>query len=123
MSNQIQPQTPPPSDEIDLGQLFQMIGNGFKRLFNFIGNIFKGIFNIIILFLLFLQKHFIKFAIAGVVGLAIGIFLDMNKEPKYISTWWWSPTSIVYNNCITILIFTMNLLKPKILRPWQKLWI
>jgi len=86
MSNQVQPQTPPPSDEIDLGQLFQMIGNGFKRFFNFIGSIFKGIFHIIILFLLFLQKHFIKFVIAGVVGLAIGIFLDKNKEPVYISS-------------------------------------
>ena len=86
MSNQIPQQTPPPSDEIDLGQLFQMIGNGFKKFFNFIDSIFKGIFHVIILFLLFLQKHFIKFVVAGVIGLTIGIFLDMNKEPKYIST-------------------------------------
>jgi hypothetical protein len=69
-----------------LGQLFQLIGNGFKKFFNFIGNIFKGIFNIIIHFLLFIQKHFLKFAIAAVVGLALGIYLDMIKEPKYIST-------------------------------------
>ena len=86
MSNQIPQQTPPPSDEIDLGQLFQIIGNGFKKFFNFIENIFKGIFHIIILFLLFLQKHFIKFVVAGVVGLAIGIYLDMNKEPVYVSS-------------------------------------
>ena len=33
MSNQVQPQTPPSSDEIDLGQLFQMIGKGFNRIF------------------------------------------------------------------------------------------
>lgn len=74
------------SDEVDLGQLFQLIGNGFKKFFRFIGNIFKGIFHSIILFLLFLQKHFIKFVIAAVLGLALGIYLDMVKEPSYLST-------------------------------------
>jgi len=74
------------SEEVDLGQLFQLIGNGFKKLFRFIGNIFKGIFHTIILFMLFLQKHFIKFVIAAIVGLALGIYLDMVKEPKFIST-------------------------------------
>jgi hypothetical protein len=74
------------SEEVDLGQLFQLIGNGFKKFFNFIGNIFKGIFNVLIHFLLFIQKHFLKFTIAAVVGLAIGVYLDIIKEPKYIST-------------------------------------
>ena len=74
------------SDEIDLGQLFQMIGNGFKKLFNFIGNIFKGIFHGLILFLIFIQKHFIKFVIAGIIGIALGVYLDLQKETKYIST-------------------------------------
>jgi len=74
------------SEEVDLGQLFQLIGNGFKKLFRFIGNIFKGIFHAIILFLLFLQKHFIKFVVVAVLGLALGIYLDMVKEPKYVST-------------------------------------
>ncbi|MEB8346281.1 hypothetical protein OO010_09505 [Flavobacteriaceae bacterium KMM 6898] len=74
------------SEEVDLGQLFQLIGNGFRKFFNFIGDIFKGIFNIIIHFLLFIQKHFLKFAIAGVVGLALGMYFDIIKEPKYIST-------------------------------------
>ena len=32
---------PQPSEEVDLGQLFKMIGNGFRRLFQFIGSIFK----------------------------------------------------------------------------------
>ena len=86
MSNQQPVNSNSSSEEVDLGQLFQMIGNGFKKFFNFIGNIFKGIFKIIIHFLLFIQKHFIKFAIAGVVGLAIGVYLDIIKEPKYIST-------------------------------------
>lgn len=86
MSDQLPQKQNNSSDEIDLGQLFQMIGNAFKKLFNAIANIFKSLFGIFILFLLFLQKHFLKFVIAGVVGLAIGIYLDNKKEPKFIST-------------------------------------
>lgn len=83
-----QPQTPKnsSSEEIDLGQLFQLIGNGFKKFFRFIGNIFKGIFHVLILFLLFLQKNFLKFVITALIGLALGIYLDMTKIPKYVST-------------------------------------
>lgn len=36
--------TTPPSEEVDLGQLFKMIGNAFSRLFNFVGSIFKQLF-------------------------------------------------------------------------------
>lgn len=74
------------SEEIDLGQLFKLIGDGFKKLFNFIGSIFNGIFGGIISFLLFIQRHFIKFVVAGVVGVAAGIALDITKEPVYVST-------------------------------------
>ena len=41
--------TQQPSEEIDLIQLFKLIGNAFDRLFNFIGSIFKAIFSTIIL--------------------------------------------------------------------------
>jgi hypothetical protein len=80
--------TPQPqqSEEVDLGQLFKLIGNAFNKLFRFIGSIFKGVFNLIILFLLFIQKHLIKFALVGFIGLAIGIYLDFKKETTYIST-------------------------------------
>lgn len=73
-------------EEVDLGQLFKLIGNAFNRFFRFIANIFKGIFHLIILFLLFIQKHIIKFAIVGFIGLAIGFYLDITKDSKYIST-------------------------------------
>tara|TARA_R110002020_G_scaffold122487_7_gene278041 strand:- start:51935 stop:52990 length:1056 start_codon:yes stop_codon:yes gene_type:complete len=86
MSNQQPTNNSSSSEEVDLGQLFQMIGNVFKRFFQFIASIFLGIFNLIILFLLFLQLHFLKFAIAAVLGLAIGVYLDMIKEPRYVST-------------------------------------
>jgi len=84
MSNELpQPQA---SEEVDLGQLFKLIGNAFNKFFRFIASIFKGLFHLIILFLLFIQKHFIKFTVVGIIGLAIGIYLDLNKETNYIST-------------------------------------
>tara|TARA_R110000868_G_scaffold82956_10_gene234153 strand:+ start:50778 stop:51833 length:1056 start_codon:yes stop_codon:yes gene_type:complete len=86
MSDQKPQQSSSASEEVDLGQLFYLIGNGFKKLFNFIGSIFKGIFGLLIRFLLFIQKHFLKFVIAGVIGIGIGIYLDMIKETKFLST-------------------------------------
>lgn len=72
-------------EEVDLGSLFMIIGKGFKNFFNFIGNIFKGIFHILILFLLFVKKHFIKFAVAGLIGGGIGAYLHIEKEDTYAS--------------------------------------
>ena len=77
---------PQASEEIDLGAVFKAIGNVFSKLFNFIGSIFKTIFHVVMLFLLLIQKHIIKFSIAAVLGLSLGVYLDIIKEPKYIST-------------------------------------
>lgn len=77
---------PQPSEEVDLGQLFKLIGNAFNRFFNFIASIFIGIFGLVILFLQFIQIHLIKFVIAGIIGLALGSYLDSIKDAKYVST-------------------------------------
>ena len=74
------------SEEIDLGQLFKLIGDGFRNLFNFIGSIFQKLFDLLILFLLFIQKHFLKFAIAAVLGAVLGFFVDSMVNTKYEST-------------------------------------
>ena len=73
------------SDEIDLGQLFQLIGRGFQRLFDFIASIFKGLFHILIAILLFAQKNFIILVAAVIVGAVGGYFADQYKTPEYIS--------------------------------------
>ncbi|MEA1786455.1 hypothetical protein U1E44_10160 [Arenibacter sp. GZD96] len=87
MGNQTPTNTPSnAADEVDLGKLFEMIGNGFKKLFRFFGAIITGIFTLLIRFLLFIQKHMVKILITGVVGVGIGVYLDMIKEPKYLST-------------------------------------
>lgn len=74
------------SEEIDLGQLFKLIGDMFNRLFAFIGSIFRNAFHFLILFLLFIRRHFIKFAIAGIIGFIGGWFLDAQEEPIYRSS-------------------------------------
>ncbi len=73
------------SDDVDLGQLFQLIGKGFQKLFNFIGSIFKGIFHVVILFLLFLQKNFVILAVSAVVGGIGGVVWDIVKTQKFVS--------------------------------------
>ncbi len=73
------------SDEIDLGQLFQMIGRAFEKFFNFIDSIFKGIFHVVILLLLFIQKHFIILTTAVIIGAVGGYFLDKTLPEKYVS--------------------------------------
>ncbi|RDY59824.1 hypothetical protein [Flagellimonas nanhaiensis] len=83
MSNQ--PTNQNTSDEIDLGQLFQVIGKGFQIFFNFIGRIFKGLFHLLILLLLFVQKNFLLLAGAVLVGGVAGYFLDKSLPEKYIS--------------------------------------
>lgn len=65
MENQVSPKTTPPSDEIDLGQLFQLIGNGFKNLFKAFLRLF-----------LYLKKNMIKLGVLIFIGLAIGYGLN-----------------------------------------------
>ncbi len=59
------------SDEIDLGQLFQMIGNAFQRLFRS----FLGLF-------VYLKRNAIKLGILAIVGLAIGFGLNQIVTKK-----------------------------------------
>jgi len=73
------------SDEVDLGQLFKLIGNAFERFFNFIGSLLNKLFLAFVWCIFFLKKHLIKFVIAGIVGIALGILLEKTSEPVYKS--------------------------------------
>ncbi|TRZ46038.1 hypothetical protein [Robertkochia solimangrovi] len=84
--NQPQNKSQNSSEEIDLGNLFLVIGNMFKNFFEFLASIFSGLFHLIILFLIFIQKHFLKLLVAGLIGLIVGVFLDNKKGPRFIST-------------------------------------
>ena len=80
-------QTPPnQSEEVDLGQLFKLIGKTFDRLFKFISDTFKKLFLSFVWFVFFVKKHFVKIVIAGIVGFAYGFFRQSKGEPIYKST-------------------------------------
>lgn len=90
------------SDEIDLGQLFKLIGNGVNKAGNFIEYFFKGIFRFFISCLQFLRIHFLKICIAGGIGVGVGWYLDSNTASVYISSMVVEPnfnsTQQLYNN-------------------------
>lgn len=89
-------------EEVDLGSLFQIIGKGFVKLFNFIGSILKEVFHILILTLIFIRSHLLKFVIAAVLGGGAGLYLELNTDTKYESVMLLKPnfnsTRQLYNN-------------------------
>ena len=78
--------TPNTSEEVDLGQLFKLIGNAFDRFFNFIYNIFKSIFLAFVWLVFFVKKRIIILALAGISGLIIGVLKSRSLVPKYESS-------------------------------------
>ena len=80
------PNTPNNSEEVDLGQLFKLIGAAFDRFFNFIYRIFKGLFSVFIWFVFFIKKHIIILVVAGIIGIGIGILSSKTSQAKYQSS-------------------------------------
>ena len=74
------------NEEVDLGNLFKIIGKGFKNLFNAVGQFLKSIFHYFILALLFLRNNALKLGIAMFIGAAIGLYLDLTKPKQFSST-------------------------------------
>ncbi|NNJ89706.1 MAG: hypothetical protein HKP53_09910 [Eudoraea sp.] len=79
MAKEIIPQNNDSSDEIDLGQLFALIGKGFNRVFRG----FLGVF-------LYLKKNLVILTVLVLVGLAVGLGLrtleDVEKKLDVIVT-------------------------------------
>lgn len=73
----------PQSNEIDLKELFRIIGNIFNKLFRFIRNIFLLIFDLIIKVLIIIRVHILKFAIVGFLSVVVGWFVDARQDPIY----------------------------------------
>ena len=73
------------SEEVDLGQLFNAIGNLFQRFFNFIGSIFKAIFGVIIFLLKAVITYFKIIAIALLVAFIVGFAIEKTSTPVYAS--------------------------------------
>jgi len=76
----------PTSEEVDLGQLFKLIGNAFNRFFRFIGSILNGLFLAFVWLVFFIKKHSIKLGIAAVIGVGFGFVKEMISDPVYKSS-------------------------------------
>ena len=72
--------------EVELTQLFKLMGNGIMKIINFITSIFKSILHVTISTLLFLINNWIKFVIAASIGFALGLAIDKVKESTYSAT-------------------------------------
>jgi hypothetical protein len=73
------------SEEVDLGQLFTLIGNAFNRLFSFIGSIFKAIFSVLVLTLKAVIVNFKIIVITMIIAGVLGYALDKYKPSLYSS--------------------------------------
>jgi hypothetical protein len=74
-----------PEEEVDLGNLFSSLGRGIRNLLRWIIEILESVFHAIILFLLFLRKHWIKILGSAILGFLIGLALDFTKPKTYVS--------------------------------------
>ena len=71
------------SEEVDLGQLFKLIGNMFDRFFRFLGKLINKLFLAFIWCVFFVKKHLIKLVIASVLGFAFGLFKEKTSDPVF----------------------------------------
>ena len=71
------------SEEVDLGQLFNLIGSAFNRLFKFIGSIFKGLYMVLLTFLIHIHQRLKWYGLAILIGLTAGLIIDNTTEDLY----------------------------------------
>lgn len=84
MSDSAQPQNNP--EEVDLGQLFKMIGNLFERFYNFIASILKGIFSIIIYGIKAIIDNFKIIVTAMILAGVLGYVMQRYTPNVYTSS-------------------------------------
>ena len=71
------------SEEVDLGPIFNAIGNIFDKFFRFIGNAFTGLFKIVLLVLTHFYKRVVWYAGAIIIGLIAGFIADSKFDKLY----------------------------------------
>jgi len=76
----------PTSEEVDLGQLFKLIGNAFNRFFRFIGSILNGLFLAFVWIVFFIKRHILKIMIATILGFGFGYLEGKISGPIYQSS-------------------------------------
>lgn len=77
---------PQQSEEVDLGQLFKLIGNAFDRFFKFIGSIFKAIFSVFIYAFKAIINNYKIIGLSMFISALIGFGLEKIQPDVYKST-------------------------------------
>ncbi|MEO6348841.1 MAG: hypothetical protein ABIO60_13120 [Aquaticitalea sp.] len=80
MNEDLNPKT---TEEIDLGQIFNVIGRLFDKFFKFIASIFLFIFSFIVYFLKAIIQNLILIAIVVIVAFIIGVVMEKSKPSVY----------------------------------------
>lgn len=75
----------PQSEEVDLGQLFKLIGSAFDRFIKFIGSIFKAIFSVVIYALKAIIDNYKIIVGVLLVAAVLGYALEKTKSDVYSS--------------------------------------
>jgi hypothetical protein len=76
----------PNQEEVDLGQLFKLIGQGISNFIKGVKNFFIGLLNLFIQIALFLKKNFVKIAIVTFLGFAFGLYKDYTNPTVFEAT-------------------------------------
>ncbi|MBT8260847.1 MAG: hypothetical protein KJN82_06000 [Bacteroidia bacterium] len=84
MSKEIKPQ-PNNTEEVDLGQLFKLIGQAFDKLFKFIGLILRSIYSVFIYAAKAIIVNYKIILITMIIAGAIGYGLEKTKPAMYSS--------------------------------------
>jgi hypothetical protein len=75
-----------PSEEIELGHLFKVIGSGIDKVFRFISKTAYKVFILFIWLVFFIKKHIIVLSLALITGFSLGIIKDKYGSKKYSSS-------------------------------------
>ena len=84
MSEELKPT--PQKEEVDLGQLFRMIGNFFQSIFNFFGKLFYLLFLAFVWVVFFVKKNIVILGAAVIIGFVLGLVKEKTAEPVYKSS-------------------------------------
>jgi hypothetical protein len=103
----------PQNDEVDLGNLFKIIGKGFKNLFNAIAWFLSWLFNLLVQLLIFFRNNLLKLGVSMIIGAVIGLFLDLNTPKPYYSNMVVEPNFKSTQQLYSHILFYHELVKQK----------
>lgn len=82
----------PKNEEVDIIQIFNLIGKAFKSFFDFIKSIFEYLLKVFVIFSFFIKRHLLKLMAAAVIGLIAGNISD------HFEKWFYTSSMIVQPN-------------------------